>query len=249
MSSLIPTVITSLISSVDFDRAGFDHQGFIDAVKRGEVRDLLSDWLANQAWNQGKFVFKAKFVRSTGPKAKVKIGYLGENNLLNWFGNLIEEASTQVGLNFITLTENSFDSEIISSLGGVAKAITSFREIFSMMEKQPEGPKSPTGDLLINGCANIFYVPQEVKKLEGNTYSYTNLSGKEITEEVKDKQHLFEVGGKWYVLRPVIVLWHGVGWNVDAFSVEGTDAWDAGRRVFYRNSVLESPEIPVPAQA
>ena len=118
-----------------------------------------------------------------------------------------------------------------------------------MMEKQPEGPKGPKGDLLDNGYVNIFYVPQEVKKLKGNTYSYTNLAGKEVVEEIQDSQYLFEVGGKWYVLRAVRVRWHVDGWHVFASSVEGPLSWYEGLQVFSRNSVLEFSDTLALAQA
>lgn len=38
------------------------------------------------------------------------------------------------------------------------------------------------------------------------------------------------------VLRAVFVNWYGVGWDVDAYSVEDPREWDAGYRVFSRDS-------------
>ncbi len=50
------------------------------------------------------------------------------------------------------------------------------------------------------------------------------------------------------VLRVVFVRWHVVGWGLDADPIESFDGWDAGCRVFSRNSVLEFSEIPALTQ-
>lgn len=102
----------------------------------------------------GKFVAKDHFIMDTGKKAKVKIFYLGDNfrkNLLN----KIEEAISETTLCSHWFKKSSRDILIISELGGDDKAETSLSEMFSLMEKQPNGEK---GDLLVNGCANIFYI-------------------------------------------------------------------------------------------
>ena len=51
------------------------------------------------------------------------------------------------------------------------------------------------------------------------------------------------------VLRTVNVNWNDDGWNVNANSVENPNRWNDGNQVFSRNSVLESSETSVPAQA
>ena len=61
--------------------------------------------------------------------------------------------------------------------------------------------------------------------------------------------NLFYVKDQSGVLRTVRVSWGGDGWRVNADSVENPDRWGGGRRVFSRNSVLESSETSVPAQA
>jgi len=51
------------------------------------------------------------------------------------------------------------------------------------------------------------------------------------------------------VLRAVRVFWYVGGWFVYAYSVENPFRWYDGSQVFSRNSVLESSEPSVPAQA
>lgn len=51
------------------------------------------------------------------------------------------------------------------------------------------------------------------------------------------------------VLRTVGVGWDDGGWDVYAYSVVDPGRWGGGCRVFSRNSVLESSETSVPAQA
>jgi hypothetical protein len=193
----------------------------------------------------GMFVVRSKFVCDVDPKAKVKISNLG-GNFENWFLNLIEAPPSPNKLTVTSLTEHSLDSEIIAKLGGVAKAITSCSEMWLAIEKQPEGPKSPKGDLQVNLWANIFYIPQPVMKKEGKSFSYIILAGKEISETVEDSQYLFEVGGQWYILRSVGMFWDDFGWQVFARSVESPRRWNRGVQVFSRNSVLKSSE-PVSA--
>lgn len=53
-NSTVASAITSLVSSVDFDREGFDLQGFIDAVKRKEVQVPLTNWLVSKGWETPK---------------------------------------------------------------------------------------------------------------------------------------------------------------------------------------------------
>ncbi len=61
MNEQIVPAITSLITSVDFNREGLDLQGFIDAVKRGEVRKPLTDWIASRGWVTTKLNFSGDF--------------------------------------------------------------------------------------------------------------------------------------------------------------------------------------------
>jgi len=103
------------------------------------------------------------------------------------------------------------DAPIIAELGGNEKAETTLTEVFSLMEKQPNGEE---GALLNNGWWNILYV--------------------------KDQNG---------VLRTVSVCWLVDGWNVYARSVGDPYGWYDGYQVFSRNSVLESSETSVPAQA
>lgn len=104
-----------------------------------------------------QFVAKGKFVRNTGHKAKVKISYLGDN-FTEWFlsgDSKTEDPISEQTLCSAKLKKSSVDAPIIAELGGEAKAETALTEVFSLMEKQPNGEN---GALLTNGYANIFYV-------------------------------------------------------------------------------------------
>jgi hypothetical protein len=61
--------------------------------------------------------------------------------------------------------------------------------------------------------------------------------------------NLFYIKDSAGVLRAVLVYWLGDGWDVTASSVEDPCRWYDGIQVFSRNSVLESSETSVPAQA
>jgi len=174
------------------------------------------------------FIARDWFVMNTSSKAKVNISYL-EDNFRNWMLGLIEESVSSVPLGSFLLDTTTSNRDIIAQIGGVLKTITSLTDVFSEMEAQPFGPKS-TGDLLSNGSANIFYVPQPVKRSDENHFSYN----KETIEETKDSQYIFEVNGQWYILRAVGVCWDEDGWCVYAFSVEDPYRWRGGNQVFYR---------------
>lgn len=178
---------------------------------------------------------------NTKPNARVKISGFGDN-FQNWFLDLVEDSASEVNLVPMVLDRAMFDHEIIAKLGGVTKVITALGEIFSLMAKQPEGPKSKAGQLRADGYANIFYVSQPVKKLADNRFSYVNLAGSETEEKVQDSQYLFENNGQWYVLRAVRVLWYDYGWGVDASSVERPGRWDNGSQVFSRK--ILDPSFP-----
>ncbi len=105
----------------------------------------------------GKLVAKEKFVLGTGPKAKVKISYLGDN-FTEWFlsgSGKTEDSITEQTLRYHKLRQSSVDGPIITELGGEAKAETTLSEMFSLMEKQKHGEDG----VLLNNCyANIFYI-------------------------------------------------------------------------------------------
>jgi len=61
--------------------------------------------------------------------------------------------------------------------------------------------------------------------------------------------NIFYTKDKNGVLRAVFVYWNDDGWGVIAYSFEYPYRWSDGRRVFSRNSVLESSEPSALAQA
>jgi hypothetical protein len=103
---------------------------------------------------------------NTASDAAVKISYLGDN-FKNWFfGRRTEVPFTGTTLKYGKLSRRSVDDPIITELGGEEKAETTIVELFSLMEKQPNGE---SGALLTNGYANIFYV-RDVNKLYRSVY-------------------------------------------------------------------------------
>jgi hypothetical protein len=103
---------------------------------------------------KGPFVARKHFVADTSRKAKVKISYLGDNFCL-WFLDKVEEPFIGSELRYGRLRKLSVDAPIIAELGGEEKAETTLTELRQALEKQPNGKM---GDLLIDGCANIFYI-------------------------------------------------------------------------------------------
>jgi hypothetical protein len=177
-------------------------QEAIEMFLRGTVEIVIKniiDWLntTKTTATTEKFVAKDKF------KLKKDGGicsYFGDN-FNSWFltgEGKIEGPQDQQELRFGKLTKGSVDGPIIEELGGEAKAETTLTEMFDQMSKQSNREE---GNLLTNGCWNIFYIR--------------------------------DING---VLRAVYVRWCGVGWCVDALSVEGPFGWYAGHQVFSRNS-------------
>ena len=77
-------------------------------------------------------------------------------NFTSWFTGSVEEDAPEGMLQPFTLTQNAYDNEIITDLGGEEKAEVTLTEIWRLMERQANG-----GDgilLITNGYANIFYV-------------------------------------------------------------------------------------------
>ena len=101
-----------------------------------------------------KFVARDKFVVNTDDDAPVKISHVWDN-FQNWFLDKVEKPIAKQTLQYGKLRKSSVDTPIIDELGGEAKAETTLTEMFSLMKKQKNGE---TGALLINGCANIFYI-------------------------------------------------------------------------------------------
>ena len=100
----------------------------------------------------GKFVASRKFVRGISFDEKVKIVHLG-SNFISCFSNKIEDQISAVTLRFDRLRRISVDTQIITELGGDARAETTLTEMFSLMKIDKS-----ISVLLKNGDANIFYI-------------------------------------------------------------------------------------------
>jgi hypothetical protein len=74
-----------------------------------------------------------------------------------WFLGKVEKLAevAKTTLSCTVLLKHAVDEEIITALGGEAKAETSLAEIWDLLQKQPNGER---GVLLTDSSANIFYV-------------------------------------------------------------------------------------------
>lgn len=101
--------------------------------------------------------FSAKEKFSIGTQDGVVIGWLGDNfkkHFLNGVGkNEIDVPEAQLRVH--KLRKGSVDGPIIKELGGEEIVETNLATMFEAMKKQGSGQ---TGDLLVNGYANIFYI-------------------------------------------------------------------------------------------
>ena len=102
------------------------------------------------------FVPKKSYVVNTKRGSHVKIGYV-DSDFTAWFGEKAEEPTAETTLRFHVLTRPSVFAPAMQEIrdGGVATKTTP-GELFSLLEKQPDGPKSDAGSLLANGYANLF---------------------------------------------------------------------------------------------
>jgi len=100
------------------------------------------------------FVACDRFVVNTKKNTAVMFSYLS-NNFKKWFLGKTETPFTGSTLRYDKLSHNSTDGPIIAELGGEEKAETTLTELFSLLEKQPNGEDGP---LLTNGDVNILYI-------------------------------------------------------------------------------------------
>lgn len=94
------------------------------------------------------------FVVDTSDSARVKFRSV-DSTFLTWFGKMMVKTYGGSELRCQSLTRSAFDTEIIEALGGCGKCGTTLAELWWMLEQQASGQK---GDLLTDGCANIFYI-------------------------------------------------------------------------------------------
>jgi hypothetical protein len=103
-----------------------------------------------------RFVPKDSFVVNTKKSAHVKIGYI-DPDFTRWFGEKAEEPTGEAALRQNVLARPSAFAPAMKEVadGGIVTKTTP-GELYSMLEKQPDGPKSAAGSLLTNGYANLF---------------------------------------------------------------------------------------------
>ena len=106
--------------------------------------------------------FSTREMLTVGTHEGVKIGWNGKNFKKN-FVNLKDTGKNEISvpaqkLRVHRLRQNSVDGPIIAELGGEEKVENYLATMFAMMKKQGTGQ---TGDLLVNGWANIFYIKDD----------------------------------------------------------------------------------------
>ena len=104
----------------------------------------------------GRFSSREKFVLNYGRKVKpgVRIAHLGDN-LKAWFGEAVEEPTAVATLTSYRLTRSELDGPILVALGNNQDLAVFLRQIFWLMEQQPNGEQG----MLLTGQSNIFYPP------------------------------------------------------------------------------------------
>lgn len=136
----------------------FEFKKFLRKEKcwTGIVVETVLDFLGTVTIPARTEIFFAKdhFVNDTGKNTRVKISYLG-GNFQNNFLDKTEGPIIETVLQYHRLKKSSKDILIINELGGDDKAEAKLAEMFSLMEKQPNGED---GDLITNVSLNIFYI-------------------------------------------------------------------------------------------
>ncbi len=149
----------SLILKAAFTRASFD-EALVKFGKMAEPKPTPSILkllgTATLPARTEKFVPKKSFVANTKPGAHVKIAWV-DPDFTRWFGDKTEEPTAEVTLRQHVLTRPSVFAPAMKEIadGGIATKTTP-GELYSMLEKQPDGPKSNAGPLITNGYANLF---------------------------------------------------------------------------------------------
>jgi hypothetical protein len=103
-----------------------------------------------------QFVPRANYVVNTKRDSHVKICYI-DPDFTAWFGDKIEEPTAGTTLRCHAFNRPSMfvpAMKEVEGAGFVTETMPS--QLFSMLEQQPDGPKSKLGLLRTNGYANLF---------------------------------------------------------------------------------------------
>ncbi len=101
------------------------------------------------------FTASEHFIIDTSKNAKVKISYLSDNFKANFLPKVEKDEIVAEKLVINKLLEDSFNSAIITALGGEVKIGITLGQFFAAFAKQPNGKK---GVLLKNGHAYVGYI-------------------------------------------------------------------------------------------
>ena len=213
----------AVINAIDWDKVAL--QKVIHAANQRRLGGPLTKWLAEEGWNLGKFVVKENFVVDTSRRAKVKISGLG-SNFRNWFLNTVENLPPAGKLGPFILPEAMYDKDIITKLGGVAKAITSMGEGFWSFSRKARRRRGTAFD---GQHHEHFLCSQPVTKLDGHRFSWVNLDDKTIVEEVRIR-NISSRSAATLCARAVSMDWYGGGRRVGADSVERPGGGAVARR-------------------
>jgi len=103
-----------------------------------------------------RFVPREKYVVNMEPGKHVKLAYV-DPVFMEGADEEIEEPTEGIELRRYVLARPSVFTPVMEEIRKEGFATKTTRsELFSMLEKQPDGPKSNAGPLLTNGYANLF---------------------------------------------------------------------------------------------
>lgn len=146
-----------MLQSINENGGIFQEQTLAVATKVGAIGRLIDSALLEpiaMVSYPAVGAFSSKEKLAIGTQDGVVIGWLGDNFKKHFLGkNEVGVPAQQLRVH--RLRKNSVDGPIIKELGGEEIVETNLATMFEAMKKQCSGQ---TGDLLVNGYANIFYV-------------------------------------------------------------------------------------------
>lgn len=143
------------LSKKAFTNTVLDIDGVGCALEDADPRKRIAGLIVNTKSAITKFIVADHFKVNVFDDAPVKISYL-RDDFKSWFlGNTEEMKDVAIPRVHHDLCRDSLDCEILSDLGGEAKAETTLAGVYGLLKLQPN---CEAGILLTNGSSNIFYV-------------------------------------------------------------------------------------------
>lgn len=125
-------------------------------VKAEGPKRKLARALRKKKKEKIRFIVRDRFKKNS---SAVRFYGFGDN-FEKWFLGKVEELTkVELPKRHHDLEHDSLDAEILTDLGGKEAAEVTLAGVFALLELQPKGE---SGELLTNGCANIFYIKDVV---------------------------------------------------------------------------------------